>query len=107
MNIPLTESCCTNEKLASSDSIGRTASCQTNPSRWYGDQWPSFVKYLASRGITVHEGRADSSVFISDAGGLAHGMPHGVVRPSSTDDVSEVLNAAQIYAVPVTTRGGG
>ena len=84
-----------------------TAGCQTNPSRWDGEQWPSFVKYLDSRGITVHEGRADSSVFISDAGGLAHGLPHGVVRPFSSEDVSEVLKAAQIYAVPVTVRGGG
>ena len=81
--------------------------CQTNPSRWDGEQWPSFVKYLGNRGITVHEGRSDSSVFISDAGGLAHGLPHGVVRPFSSEDVSEVLKAAQTYAVPVTARGGG
>ena len=94
-------------KSSPSDSMGRAAGGQTNPSRWNGDQWPSFVKYLASRGITVHEGRADSSVFISDAGGLAHGMPHGVVRPFSSEDVSEVLKAAQTYEVPVTVRGGG
>lgn len=107
MNIPLTESCSANKKTAFSDSMGRAAGAQTNPPRWYGEQWSSFVDYLAGRGITVHEGRADSSVFISDAGGLAHGMPHGVVRPFSSEDISEVLKAAQIYAVPVTVRGGG
>ncbi len=93
------------EKPSPSDSPLRTAGCQTNPSRWDGVQWPSFVKYLGSRGVSVHEGRSDSSVFISDAGGLAHGMPHGVVRPFSSEDVSEVLKAAQLYEVPVTTQG--
>ena len=107
MNMPLTESCCTNEKPAAPESIGSAAGGQTNPSRWAGEQWSSFIEYLLSRGITVHEGRADSSVFISDAGGLAHGLPHGVVRPFSSEDIAEVLKAAQIYAVPVTVRGGG
>lgn len=107
MNIPLTESCATNEKSVLSDSFRRTIGGQTNPSRWDGDQWPSFVEHLGRRGIEVHEGRFDSSVFVSDAGGLAQGMPHGVVRPFSAEDVSEVLKAAQTYEVPVTVRGGG
>jgi hypothetical protein len=107
MNIPLSEKCDANEKPALLDSLWRTVGDQTNPSRWDGEQWPSFVRYLQSRGVTVHEGRSDSSVFISDAGGLAHGMPHGVVRPFSAEDVSEVLKAAQKYEVPVTARGGG
>ena len=94
MNISVNEGHDMAEKPASSDSMGRVAGCQTNPSRWDGDQWPFFVKYLLNRGITVHEGRSDSSVFISDAGGLAHGMPHGVVRPFSSEDVAEVLKAS-------------
>jgi hypothetical protein len=107
MNIPFTKSCCTDEKPVVLDSLWSSVGDQTNPGRWDGEQWASFVKYLDGRGVAVHEGRADSSVYVSDAGGLAHGLPHGVVRPSSTEDVSEVLKAAQIYAVPVTTRGGG
>jgi len=107
MNIPLTKYYGTKEEPVFPDSMCRTLGDQTNPARWNGDQWPSFVKYLDSRGIAVHEGRSDSSVFISDAGGLAHGLPHGVVRPFSAEVVSEVLKAAQTYEVPVTTRGGG
>jgi FAD/FMN-containing dehydrogenase len=107
MNIPLTESCDTKEKSATANSLWRTFGDQTNPSRWEGEQWPSFVSHLEERGIAVHEGRPDSSVFISDAGGLAHGMSHGVVRPFSSEDVAEVLKAAQTFAVPVTARGGG
>ena len=80
---------------------------QTNPARWEGAQWPEFVEYLAGRGITVHTSRAESSIFISDAGGMAHGLPHGVARPFSSEEISGVLKAAQIYAVPVTVRGGG
>ena len=107
MNISANKGNCMTGKPAPSDSMGRASGGQINPSRWHGDQWPSLLKYLAGRGITVREGRADSAVFISDAGGLAHGMPHGVVRPLSAEDISEVLKAAQIYAVPVTVRGGG
>jgi len=107
MNISVNKGQGIAEKPASQVSMGRAAGGQTNPSRWDGDQWHSFVKYLVLRGITVHEGRSDSSVFISDAGGLAHGLPHGVVRPFLSEDVSEVLKAAQTYEVPVTVRWGG
>lgn len=62
---------------------------------------------LQSRGVTVCESRADCSVFMTDAGGIAYSLPHGVVRPTSAEDVSKVLKAAQIHRVPVTTRGGG
>jgi len=107
MKIPLTENNSDKKTSGQPDSLWSAVGDQTNPSRWDGVQWPSFVKYLGNRGIAVHEGRSDSSVFISDAGGLAHGLPHGVVRPFSSEAVSEVLKAAQAYAVPVTTRGGG
>jgi FAD/FMN-containing dehydrogenase len=107
MNIPCTENCFTKEKAALPSALWGAPGERTNPARWEGDQWPSFVEFLGSRGITVHEKRSESSVFISDAGGLAYGLPHGVVRPSSSEEISEVLKAAQTYAVPVTTRGGG
>lgn len=55
----------------------------------------------------VHDGKAETSIFVTDAGGLAQGMPHGVVRPFSADAISEVMKAAQTFVVPVTTRGGG
>src|ERR1700690_253760 len=107
MNMP--EIKCFDKKKDQTEQVssGRPAGGRTNPSRWNGDQWPSFVQQLRGRGIKVHEARADSSVFISDAGGLAHGLPHGVVRPFSAIDISGVLKTAQIYSVPVTTRGGG
>jgi FAD/FMN-containing dehydrogenase len=96
-----------NDTPLNTELLWKTVGDQTNPSRWDGEQWPHFVKHLGGRGIAVHEGRADASVFISDAGGLAHGMPHGVVRPFSSEHVAEVLKAAQVFEVPVTTRGGG
>ncbi|MDH4233436.1 MAG: FAD-dependent oxidoreductase, partial [Nitrospirota bacterium] len=103
----MTERCDTKEKSSTCRSLWRSFGDQTNPLRWGGDQWPSFVNLLQERGITVHEGRPDASVFISDAGGLAHGLPHGVVRPFCAEEVAEVLKAAQTYEVPVTVRGGG
>ena len=107
MNISAYDAHGKTEKPASSVFTERTAGGRTNPSRWNGEQWHSFVKCLAGRGITVREGRADSAVFITDAGGLAHGMPHGVVRPLAAEDIAKVLKAAQTYSVPVTVRGGG
>lgn len=95
------------EKSASLEPLSRTVWKRANPPRWNGAQWTSFVKHLRDSGVSLHEGRSHSSIFISDAGGLAHGLPHGVVRPRSSEDVAETLKAAQIYRVPVTVRGGG
>lgn len=80
---------------------------RVNPGRWSGDQWSSFADHLRGKGVDIHEGRSDSSIYISDAGGLAHCLPHGVVRPAASGEIAEVLKAAQIYEVPVTVRGGG
>ena len=89
------------------DSLKGILRVQTNPSRWKGDGWLPFVEELKSKGVMVREGRGERSVFITDAGGLAYGQPHGVVRPSSTGEVAKVMIAAQTHRVPVTTRGGG
>ncbi|MFA6056538.1 MAG: FAD-binding oxidoreductase, partial [Thermodesulfovibrionales bacterium] len=107
MEISVIKTSDTEEKPAPVNSIWKAVGSQTNPSRWNGEQWPAFVDHLSSRGVTVHQGRTDASVYVSDAGGLAHGLPHGVVRPFSAEEISEVLKAAQTYEVPVTTRGGG
>jgi len=106
MNISITKNN-NKEKTAPADPVWKALGGQTNPSRRNSGQWPSFVSHLGAEGVKVFEGRQDTSVFISDAGGLALGMPQGVVRPHSAEDVSKVLRAAQAYAVPVTTRGGG
>ena len=95
------------EKPGPANPVWKALGEQTNPSRWSGEQWPAFAASLNGNGVRVHEGRQDTSVFVSDAGGLALGMPHGVVRSSSAEDISTVLKAAQLYGVPVTTRGGG
>ncbi|MHB8880921.1 MAG: FAD-binding oxidoreductase [Thermodesulfovibrionales bacterium] len=97
----------TDNRPSAPGSLWQDLGGRTNPGRWNGRQWPSFVDVLRGKGIRVHEGRPDTSIYVSDAGGLAHCLPHGVVRPSSAADVSEVLQAAQRYEVPVTTRGGG
>lgn len=89
------------------DSLKGIPRQQTNPSRWQGAAWQDFVQRLRSEGVAVHENRSECSVFITDAGGLAYGLPHGVVRPNSAEDISKVLKAAQTFKVPVTTRGGG
>ena len=80
---------------------------QTNPPRWDGTGWLDFVKELLVAGVEVKTSRAEKAVFVTDAGGIAHGMPHGVVRPGSAEDISKVMRAAQIHRVPVTVRGGG
>ena len=89
------------------DSLKGVTRLRTNPSLWRGEHWKDFTRELLALGVTVHEDLGDRAIFVSDAGGLAHGMPHGTVRPSSAEDVSKVLKAAQKYHVPVTARGGG
>jgi len=89
------------------DSLKGVPRLQTNPARWQGDNWRAFVNDLRSKGLFVREERHERSIFVTDAGGLANGLPHGVVRPASAEDVSKVLKAAQSHRVPVVTRGGG
>jgi hypothetical protein len=82
---------------------------QTNPSRWKADhgQWEEFVSALRGHGIEVIEKKGARGVYVTDAGGLACGMPHGVVSASTAAQVSQLLKHAQAFKVPVTTRGGG
>ncbi|MDX8390633.1 MAG: FAD-binding oxidoreductase [Mariprofundaceae bacterium] len=80
---------------------------QTNPSRWQGEQWNACVQALKDHGIEVRQRRIDTGVYITDAGGLAHGMPHGVVIAKSSDQIAMLMRVAQQFAVPVTVRGGG
>jgi hypothetical protein len=44
---------------------------------------------------------------MTDAGGMAFGMPHGVAVARSSEMVADILKAAQKHRVPVTVRGGG
>ncbi len=80
---------------------------QTHPSRWRGTQWRDFVQDVAQQGITVREKKTETGVYITDAGGLAHGLPHGVVVAESAQQIAQLMQAAQRFEVPVTTRGGG
>ena len=80
---------------------------QTNPARWDGQEWNSFVRSLRDRDIIVRENRPTCSVYVTDGGGVARGMPHGVAIASSDEQISTILKAAQKYRVPVTVRGGG
>jgi len=89
------------------DSLKGITRLQTNPSRWQGDGWQAFAGELRSKGIVVREEKWERSIFVTDAGGMAFGLPHGVVRPSSSEDISMILTAAQTHRVPVVTRGGG
>lgn len=80
---------------------------QTNPSRWQGEQWDTFVSALTAENIDVRQDRGACGPYVSDAGGLAHGMPHGVILASNATQVATLMKLAQQYQVPVTTRGGG
>jgi FAD/FMN-containing dehydrogenase len=89
------------------DSLAGVPRVQTNPSRWGGEGWAAFVEELRRAGVEVREERAARSLFVTDAGGVSHGMPHGVASPRSADEIAAVLRAAQRHRVPVTARGGG
>ncbi len=80
---------------------------QTNPSRWQGSTWDAFVSALQDDGIEVRQERGSQGIYLTDAGGMAHGLPHGVVMAQSAQQIASLLRHAQHYKVPVTTRGGG
>lgn len=58
-------------------------------------------------GSRLRVDRLSRATFRTDAGGLVQGLPSVVAAPSTTDQVSALLRAAQSHRVPVTTRGGG
>ena len=80
---------------------------QSNPARWRGHGWVAFREQLRAGGIELREGRVHGSLYVTDAGGIAHGMPGGCLIARSAEQVATVLRAAQTHVVPVTTRGGG
>jgi len=89
------------------DSLKGVPRQQTNPSRWNGDGWEAFVAELVSQGITINQGLANRSGYITDGGGIAMGLPRGVLVARSPEDIATTLKAAQKYKVPVSVRGGG
>ncbi len=62
---------------------------------------------LAGAGVNIDELRSSRSLSITDAGGMAYGMPHGLLIARSSEMVALVMKAAQKHCVPITARGGG
>ena len=80
---------------------------QTNPDRWNGAAWAAFAEAVRTAGVELDEHPGMKGTFATDAGGMAYGMPHGVVIARSAQQISNLLKAAQAHRVPVTVRGGG
>jgi len=91
----------------SPDSLKGVSRQQTNPPRWDGSGWDAFVRDLSAAGVVVEDGKAKRSVYITDGGGVAMGLPRGVLVARSSEDVAAALRAAQAHRVPVAVRGGG
>ena len=109
-----------NQNITADNSIGDIQPCpvapdalqgiprqQTNPERWQGEQWPTFVIALQQAGVELRLAEHNTGTYITDAGGLAYGMPHGVVIARSAEQIATLMQLAQQHKVPVTTRGGG
>lgn len=80
---------------------------QCNPSRWQGEAWAEFADALQQQGVELRQQRFDTGTYVTDAGGLAYGLPHGVVVARSAEQIASLMQLAQQFAVPVTVRGGG
>jgi FAD/FMN-containing dehydrogenase len=89
------------------DSLAGIPRQQTQPSQWDGGNWAMFTRTLRDQGIVIREEKLAFSNYHSDAGGVVYGTPHGVTRAQTAAQVSAILKAAQIFHVPVKTRGGG
>ena len=89
------------------DSMPEIPRQQTNAARWQGESWAAFAAALSEAGIELREQRHHKGIYVTDAGGLAHGLPHGVVVARSAEQIASLMTLAQTFAVPVTTRGGG
>ncbi|MFC1820757.1 FAD-binding oxidoreductase [Thermodesulfobacteriota bacterium] len=88
------------------DSLKGIVRLQTRPSRWNGKGWEEFVLSLRNQGVEIREDRPTCSIYVTDGGGLAHGMPHGIAIASSPTQISIILKTAQSHRVPVKVRGG-
>ncbi|MDQ6974710.1 MAG: FAD-dependent oxidoreductase, partial [Mariprofundaceae bacterium] len=95
------------EDVVAEDSLQDIPRQQTNPTRWQGEQWEYFVQALHDADIAIRDKHFQTGVYITDAGGLAHGLPHGVVIAKSTKQIAHFMQLAQQFEIPVTTRGGG
>lgn len=107
MKIPLVEPGTVGPCPVASDALQGVTRQQTNPARWNGSGWPEFVAALRETGMALAEGATSCGVYVTDAGGTAYGMPHGVVIARSAAQIATLLKAAQAHRVPVTVRGGG
>ena len=107
MNIPSVEPGTVGPCPVAPDALQGIKRQQTNPARWNGSGWDAFVSVVRATGVDLIEGAVACGVYATDAGGTAHGLPHGVVIARSTAQVAQLLKAAQTHRVPVTVRGGG
>ena len=57
--------------------------------------------------MKIREDQGSRGIYVTDAGGLAHGLPHGVVLARDAQQIATLMRLAQRYRIPVTTRGGG
>jgi FAD/FMN-containing dehydrogenase len=107
LKIPLVEPGTVGPCPVAPDALQGIKRQQTNPARWNGEGWPSFVAALRAGGVELAEGSVACGVYATDAGGTAYGLPHGVVIARNAGQVSFLLKTAQTHRVPVTVRGGG
>jgi len=80
---------------------------QTNAPRWQGENWQTFITALATYAIEVRQNLASCGIFVTDAGGVAYGMPHGVLIARNVEQIATLFKLAQTYRIPITVRGGG
>lgn len=107
MDIPVIQSGTIPLDPVAPDSLKGIPRQQTRPSLWDGQGWDEFVRSLRHLKIEVNEKRSSRSIYITDGGGMAHGMPRGVTLAKSTEQVAMILKEAQSHRVPVKVRGGG
>jgi FAD/FMN-containing dehydrogenase len=80
---------------------------QTHPSLWRGEGWDEFAAAARAAGLELREDRPARSLYLTDAGGMAHGLPHAALVAPSAAQIASLLRLAQRHRVPVTVRGGG
>ncbi|MEZ4815460.1 MAG: FAD-binding oxidoreductase [Bdellovibrionota bacterium] len=93
--------------MDSTQEVTRLRDLPVNPQRWKDNNWENFLEDLLAQEVVIETHKAKRAVFITDAGGLAHGLPSGVLRAQNAKQISKLLQAAQKHKIPVTVRGGG